>query len=380
MAFVLIFSFLADFGMVSLLIREVAARPVDTTQLLSDGMAAQMAVSAVATLALMIIGFSIEGNAIIRAGLALGAIALAIESLGRPFTAVIIGRGHVAVAAVVLAIASITNTVLILAVLTIFHTVLAVIAIGIPVAAVSALLPSLMVSRSGVRVRWTTSSQRVCRLFMAAAPFALLAGSTVLYDRVDVLMLSWLDSSRAVGVFSAADRVIEGLLVIPGAIGAALYPVMSADISAAAGPLRSTLRWSIPLCASVTMLCLFPGAIMVAQLYGSHFAGSPDAFRILAPTILLASLTIPLAYLLQAQRRTALAVLATSVGFITDLVFDLLLIPRYSVSGAATSATLAELTVLVALVLTTVLRGRSGRRSHERHITAKPTVSTTAKA
>jgi O-antigen/teichoic acid export membrane protein len=378
-AFVLIFSFLADFGMVSLLIREVAGRPNQTAQLLSDGMAAQLAVSAVATLALVGVGFSVEHSGLIRMGLVLGASALAIESLGRPFTAVIIGTGHLATAAVLVGVASVSNTLLLLLALVIFHTVLSLFAVAIPVAVISTLLAAGIVLQSPVRVRCEVSFPRVRRLLSSAAPFALLAGSAVLYDRVDVLMLSWLDTNSAVGVFSAADRVIEGLLVIPAAVGAALYPVMSADVPAATERLRSALRWSFPLCAIVTGLCLFPGGLIVSRLYGSHYAGVADAFLILAPTVVLGGLTVPLAYLLQAERRTSITVLATVVGLATDLGLDVLLIPRFSVVGAATSATLAEVTILVTLLVATVAHERPEPRArcggmttrHSRHSAAK---------
>ncbi len=366
LAFVLIFSFVGDFGLVSLLIREVAATPDHTPQLLSDGVSAQIAVSATAVSTLLIVGFFLEPSSLIRYGLVLGAAALGLESMGRPFTAVIIGSGKIAVAALLLAVVSMTNTALLLVTLLTYGNVLALVAAGIPVAAVSALLPIGVVMRSGTRAWLRTSHHIPSALLLAAAPFALLAGSAVLYDRIDVLMLSWMDSSHAVGVFSAADRVIEGLLVIPAGIGAALYPVMSADVDTAARRLRSTARWSVPLCAAVAALCIFPGAVIVSFLFGGQYQGVADTFRLLAPTILLGALTVPLGYLLQARRRTGTAVLATMVGLVTDLGLDLLLIPRYSTCGAAVSATLAEGVVLVTLLIAVAAQSEGPDHNHRR--------------
>jgi O-antigen/teichoic acid export membrane protein len=366
MAFVLIFSFVGDFGMVSLLIREVAATPDHTPQLLSDGVSAQIAVSATAVSTLLIVGFFLEPSSLIRYGLVLGAAALGLESMGRPFTAVIIGSGKIAVAALLLAVVSMTNTALLLVTLLTSRNVLALVAAGIPVAVVSALLPIGVVMRSGTRAWLRTSHHSVSALLLAAAPFALLAGSAVLYDRIDVLMLSWMDTSHAVGVFSAADRVIEGLLVIPAGIGAALYPVMSANVDTAARRLRSTARWSVPLCAAVAALCIFPGAVIVSFLFGGQYQGIADTFRLLAPAVFLGALTVPLGYLLQARRRTGTAVLATMVGLVTDLGLDLLLIPRYSTCGAALSATLAEGVVLVTLLIAVAAQSEGPDHDHRR--------------
>ena len=154
-------------------------------------------------------------------------------------------------------------------------------------------------------------------------------------------------------MYSAADRMIEGLLVVPAAVGAALYPVMAADRRNASAVMRSTLRWSIPACAAVTGLSLFPGALIISTLFGHEYSGVSDVFRLLAPTILLAGLTIPLTYLAQARERILIAVFAVSVGLATDITLDLILIPRFSYRGAAASATLAEVAVLITLLIAT---------------------------
>ena len=190
LAFVLIFSFLGDLGMVSLLIREVAAKPGQTSALLSDGLVAQAGISAMIFVGLIAAGLAIESDPIVRTGVFIAGVALAIECSGRPFTAVLIGQGRLSLSAAVLAITSITNTVLLLLVLKLSPGVLTLVAASIPVAVVSAALPAALVIRSHVRLQWTVSYSRVGRLLWAAAPFAVLAGSTVLYDRVDVLMLS----------------------------------------------------------------------------------------------------------------------------------------------------------------------------------------------
>jgi O-antigen/teichoic acid export membrane protein len=349
-SFTLIFSYLGDFGLVSLLIREVAARPAEIPQLLGDALVGQLMVASATVVALLLFGFALEMGATLRLGLALAAIGLFIECLGRPFSGVVIGQKRIVPAALIIAIASIVNTVLILAVLTIHPTLIALIAVTIPVGCIGLALPSMLC------LHWAGLPRRphlrhAGGLLRLSFPFAVLMGSTVLYDRIDVLMLSHLANNGATGVYAAADRVTEGLLVLPASIGASLYPTLSADKAQAAERVRDTLIWALPIGAIVSIFCITLGAPLVAVLYGPHYVGVADAFRLLSPTILLEMATVPLAYLLQAQVRTQRAIVATLIGLGTDIGLNTILIPHFSYDGAATSATLAELVVLAALLV-----------------------------
>ncbi|HZT97848.1 MAG TPA: polysaccharide biosynthesis C-terminal domain-containing protein, partial [Chloroflexota bacterium] len=218
--------------------------------------------------------------------------------------------------------------------------------VSIPVGLLAVALPAAL-----ARVAFRRPSLRTASigLLAAALPFAILAGSSILYDRVDVLMLAHLSSARSVGVYSAADRLVEGLLVIPAGIGAALYPSLANDPGRAWVHLRTLFRWALPLGLAITLLCLGPGAVLISILYGSEYGGIDGAFRLLCWTVLLESATVPLAYLLQAQSRMLAAVAATSFGLLVNVLLNLALIPRFSYRGASISASLAELAVLIAL-------------------------------
>lgn len=349
-AFALIFSYLADFGLVSLIIRQVAQTPRRTSDILGEALPAQLGVSVLSVVALMAIGLSVETDPTIRIGVVLAGGGLFVESLGRPFSGVLIGQQRLLQSALVIATVSLFNTAALLLVLAIWPSVLALIGVAVPVGVLSFTMPAyLTIRRSGKPL--LRFSRRTLSLLQRSFPFALLAGSAILYDRLDVLILSHLAGNGAVGIYSAADRVIEGLLVLPAGIGAALYPALASNLDDASRRLRSTLWWAVPLGAIVAGLAVFPGGLIVSHLYGSDFAGSGSAFQLLAPTILFEATTVPLAYLLQARDQTRFAVLATGLGLVVNVSLNLILIPRLSFRGAAMSATLAELSVLLVLLV-----------------------------
>ncbi len=347
--FALIFSYLADFGLVSLLIRDLARSPASTESVLGEALPLQLALSTITAVALVGVGFALETNGTVRLGLCAAAVGLFLESLGRPFTAVIISRQQILRAASIIVFTSVANTALILAVLTMDARVVPLIAVAIPVGLIGAALPALLCLKQW-RLPPLTRPHPPFRLLGASLPFALLAGSVVLYGRVDVLMLAHLSNSRAVGVYSAADRLIEGILVIPAGIGASLYPSLAANAHLAWARLREALWWCLPMGAGITTLCIFPGALIASLIYGSEFQGIDSALRLLSCSVLLAFATVPLAYLLQARSRMHAALAATLLGLGTNVGLNLILMPRLSYNGASISASLAELVVLIALV------------------------------
>jgi len=362
LAFSLLFSYLADFGLVSLLVREVACEPFQASDLLSRALTAQVTVSLAGISALLCAGFLLEPSGLIRIGILLAAAGLFLESLGRPFSGVLLGQQRVLASAVATATGSIVNTTLLIGVILVRPGVLNLVLVTIPVGVLSALLPAALVWRTGVRPSMSLRLDAI-RLLQQSLPFAILAGSLVLYDRIDIVLLAHLKSSVDVGIYAAADRVIEGLLVIPAGIGAALYPTLASNPVQARRRLRFALSWTLPLGLLLTVLAVLPGSQLVELLFGARYSGVGAAFAILAPTLLLQMLNIPLAYLLQAERRTWSAIAAVLGGLLTNVALNFVLIPAMGFRGAALSATIAELTV--AGVLAASLRLGS-RRAHHR--------------
>lgn len=350
LAFLLIFSSLADFGLVSLIIREVAAQRRSAEILLGQAIRLQVIVGTVTALALVACGFLFESDGTIRFGLCVVAVGLYVESLGRPFSGILIGGGHIGLSALAIGATSLFNTIAVLATLEIHPTIVALLAVSIPSGVVAAAVPAILLSRTGVRPAWASSGP-MAALLRRAFPFALLAGSVVIYDRVDVVMLAHIAGDRAAGIYSAADRLVDGLLVIPASIGAATYPVMAADPWNSLSRLRPLLVWAIPLVVFITALSIFPGGLIVDKVYGRQFPGAGNTFQILSVLVVLGMGTGCLAYLLQAKQRTFFALVATGVGLVVDVGCNLLLIPRLAFRGSALSALIAESAVLFSLML-----------------------------
>src|SRR3954447_9340766 len=140
--------------------------------------------------------------------------------------------------------------------------------------------------------RWTPSKRpvptRADGLIMLRGGFTigLAALLFVLLLKVDVLLLSFLDSNAEVGLYSAAYRLIEGMQFIPWAFDAAMLPWLARG----SGPtltrgylLGLKLQWSTLLPVGLIAACF--ADVIINTLYGAEFKAAATPLALLGGTL-----------------------------------------------------------------------------------------------
>jgi O-antigen/teichoic acid export membrane protein len=160
-------------------------------------------------------------------------------------------------------------------------------------------------------------------------------------QRADVLMVSVLIGLRAVGIYSVAYGVAEVLLVIPQRLGVLYLPRVAAQQALSkereVQVLTSTVFWGAALAAAALGVV---ASFAIPWLYGPAFRPSIAPFLLLLPGVCaMATLSVQGAYLcgVGLVRTTTVAAF---VGMILNVVLNLVLIPRYGVSGAALASSI----------------------------------------
>jgi len=168
-------------------------------------------------------------------------------------------------------------------------------------------------------------------------------GNTVqfLVQRLDVLLLSALSGLREVGLYSVAYGTAELLLLLPQRFSnlylariAASHPMSKAEEVR----LLSSLVFLMTLVGAAALAVLAPFGVRL--LYGTAFAGSVRPLWFLLPGICAAATaSIQAAYLagLGGVKTTAQI---NCAGLALNAFLNLILIPRYGISGAAVAASL----------------------------------------
>ena len=174
-----------------------------------------------------------------------------------------------------------------------------------------------------------------------------------IYDRIDVVLLSALAGSLAVGIYAAPYRILNGIQILPFALMSALLPTIS-------GMTRNENDQQ--LCSRMTgffySLALFPVLVvtllarpLVLLLLGNSFAESTPVLRILIWATIPMFVNFGLNTFLLARSHEKKFLRTTVVCAVVNIAANLILIPRFSYFAAAAVTILTEAVLLVQNVI-----------------------------
>lgn len=191
-------------------------------------------------------------------------------------------------------------------------------------------------------------------LMRAAAPIGLAGVFSVVLFRIDAVLLAAFESDDVVGHYGAAYRLFETTLFISWAVGAAVYPGLSRSSRTSSPPVSIVYGRSVKLLVALSLPVAAGTAVLAAPavelIFGDEFADAADALRLLAPAVALYPVGYLASYLLVSQDRSSLVTLTYAVVAVQNIAFNLVLIPAFSLQGAALTTSISELLAVVLLV------------------------------
>ena len=207
-------------------------------------------------------------------------------------------------------------------------------------------------SRKFVKPRFEIDFMLWKYLFKEALPLALSSVIWVIYFQIDKIMLSIMVGDAAVGIYSAAHKLCDSLLLIPGALMISLFPLMSVFSKNS----KEKLTKSYTIGVRYLLIVMLPVAIGVTLLsdkiilliYGPEFAGSATALQILIWSLVFGSINLVLLNLLISIDRQKLNTLSTGLCAITNVTLNFLLIPTLSYNGAAIATVITNIVLFIA--------------------------------
>jgi O-antigen/teichoic acid export membrane protein len=183
-------------------------------------------------------------------------------------------------------------------------------------------------------------------------PFALGSITWAVYFRVDMILLERWSAPAALGLYAAAYRVLDALLLIPRTMMGVIYPVFSAAAARRAvyGELLERPSRALAAIALAVAAGLWGNAgDVLAFLFGERFRDAAPILRVLAVVLPAVFANQFLGMLLSALDRqnawVRVLLLATAVNVAANVV----LIPRLGPLGAALATAISETGSLVAL-------------------------------
>lgn len=362
-AFVGLFGFVSTLGLDSIVVRDIVHAPQDANEILGTAFSLKLIGAVVTLLAATSIGTLAQASdpvmPILIGLVAAGTLFQAFDVIDFWFQSQVRSKYTVYARNTAFLILSLIKVLLILLhapLIAFAGAALAEIVLG-----AIGLLALYRLTGQTVR-RWRTSLTRARMLLSVSWPLMLSSIAVWVYMRIDQVMLGLLADTRALGVYSAAVRLSEVWYFIPIAIVSSVFPavVRSKAIDEKLYYQRLQRLFNLMVVLSyvvVIPLTLLAGPI-INLLYGPSFSEASGMFVILMWAGLFVGLGVAREAWLVNEGLTRFSFATAVVGAITNVVLNIVLIPRWGAIAAAWATLAAQ---AVAVSLSTLLYARTRR-------------------
>jgi O-antigen/teichoic acid export membrane protein len=190
------------------------------------------------------------------------------------------------------------------------------------------------------------------RLLREALPLGVSGLVIPVYVLLPTLMVGWLRGEAATGHYGGAFRIVQVVHQLLNLALVTLYPVVASRWKHAPEAigrlLERILKIFLVLGVPIAMGALVVGSQMVILILGDRFSNSVIPFQIMLWNVVIvgiSSVYAQLVLVMNGKHSEFLKVIAC--GAVASVIFDLLLIPRFSYVGAAVAWVLAEMVICV---------------------------------
>jgi len=180
--------------------------------------------------------------------------------------------------------------------------------------------------------------------------FALMTIFVSIYYWMDSVMLSYMKGDKVVGWYSAAYNVILLVLVISQIYFTAIFPNLSRHY-------KNTQTFNYIYYKSLIYMAFiaFPLGILttllsekiILAIYKEAYLPASLALKVLIWADVCIFISLNFGYVFNALNRQDIATKATGIGALVNVVLNLILIPKYSLVGAAVATVITEFIVLI---------------------------------
>lgn len=204
-----------------------------------------------------------------------------------------------------------------------------------------------------LKLLWRTTVVR--KYLKMAWPMALIGLSGIIYTYIDSVMLGYWGYITETGWYNAAYSIIHVLLVPAGLLSTSIYPVVSRFFRESNKQLQDALQVQTRIMITVAFP-LVAGGITLARkiilyVYGADFSPSILAFQILVVIAGFVFLGSPLQNLFLAGNQQKVVLSINLFGAALNIVLNLILIPRFTLYGAATATLITYITMFGMVVV-----------------------------
>jgi PST family polysaccharide transporter len=186
---------------------------------------------------------------------------------------------------------------------------------------------------------WKMAPERARTLLRRSWPLILSSAGSLIYFKIDQVMLGEMAGAREVGTYAVAARMSEVWYFIPTTIGASLLPMMVNSKRDGEETYRKRLQWMYSVMAwmgiALAVVVSLTAAPVMDFLYGARYAGADRILQIhiwSCPGMFMGAI---LSRWLVVEDLLTFSLTRNLVGAVVNVVLNIFLIPRYGAVGAS---------------------------------------------
>ena len=192
-------------------------------------------------------------------------------------------------------------------------------------------------------------------MIILSLPFAGAAIFSRIYTYTDSTLLASLVSEQAVGWYTAANKIILALNLIPASLSASLYPTLSVFALSHPQKISSTFTktlfvlFLIALPIAAGMIILAPHIVLA--FYNDHYLPTIGLIQILSVSMVFGFLSFPFGALFAATNQQRKNTFLYGIAAALSVGGNWLLISRFGAIGAAATALMVSFFIFFASFL-----------------------------
>jgi O-antigen/teichoic acid export membrane protein len=185
------------------------------------------------------------------------------------------------------------------------------------------------------------------KLIKEAIPFGLVNIFVIIYFKIDSVMLGAMKTQKIVGYYNASYRIIDVFTaLVPSIIFAVVYPKMSAYIELPE-KLKNiyivAFKISLIVGLIISIITVFFAHYFMLFIYGYGYYKGVDSLKILIWAFFFICISSITSGLISSINKQRLITVAAGLGAIINICLNFILIPKFSLNGAALATVITEL-------------------------------------
>jgi len=223
-------------------------------------------------------------------------------------------------------------------------------------AALSALALVFAYHTYGERLwNWKVSRSCIAKLFYDSWPLLFAGVSSMLYMRLDIVMLNEMRGAHETGIYSAATRISEAWNFVPMALLGALQPVLlrAKRDHHALFMKRMEILYVCTAWASlvVAIIISLVSTSLVNILFGQEYQQADSVLALHTWSAVAIYLGVVSSQYLLAENLLKISMFRTMLGLAVNIALNLALIPEYGAQGAAAATVISCFVATFSLIL-----------------------------